>query len=61
MSSLENTVRVALSEEERRRLAGLQLVPGMPAEVFMQTGKRTTMSYLLKPIADQMQLAFVEQ
>jgi HlyD family secretion protein len=55
------TVRVALSEEERRRLAGLQLVPGMPAEVFMQTGKRTMMSYLLKPIADQMQRAFVEQ
>jgi HlyD family secretion protein len=55
------TVRVALSEEERRRLAGLQLVPGMPAEVFMQTGSRTMMSYLLKPIADQMQRAFVEQ
>ena len=55
------TVRVALSEEERRRLAGLQLVPGMPAEVFMQTGNRTMMSYLLKPITDQMRRAFVEQ
>ena len=55
------TVRVALSEDERRRLAGLQLVPGMPAEVFMQTGSRTMMSYLLKPITDQMQRAFVER
>jgi HlyD family secretion protein len=55
------TVRVALSDEERRRLAGLQLVPGMPAEVFMQTGSRTMMSYLLKPITDQMRRAFVEQ
>ena len=55
------TVRVALSEDERRRLAGLQLVPGMPAEVFMQTGSRTMMSYLLKPITDQMQRAFVEK
>jgi len=55
------TVRVALSDEERRRLAGLQLVPGMPAEVFMQTGSRTMMSYLLKPIGDQMRRAFVEQ
>ena len=55
------TVRVALSEDERRRLAGLQLVPGMPAEVFMQTGSRTMMSYLLKPISDQMQRAFVEK
>ncbi|HET7886320.1 MAG TPA: HlyD family type I secretion periplasmic adaptor subunit [Bradyrhizobium sp.] len=55
------TVRVSLSDSERRRLAGLQLVPGMPAEVFMQTGSRTMMSYLLKPITDQMRRAFVEQ
>jgi HlyD family secretion protein len=55
------TVRVVLADEERRRLGGLQLVPGMPAEVFMQTGSRTMMSYLLKPITDQMQRAFVEQ
>jgi len=54
------TVRVMLPEDERRRLSGLQLVSGMPAEVFMQTGSRTMMSYLLKPITDQMQRAFVE-
>src|SRR6185436_10043421 len=34
------TVRITLSDEERRRLAGLQLSSGMPAEVFMQTGSR---------------------
>jgi HlyD family secretion protein len=55
------TVRVLLPDEERRRLGALQLVPGMPAEVFMQTHSRTMLSYLLKPIADQMQRAFVEQ
>jgi len=55
------TVRVVLSDEERRRLAGQQLVPGMPAEIFMQTRSRTMMSYLFKPIADQMRRAFVEQ
>jgi HlyD family secretion protein len=55
------TVRVTLPEEERRRLAGQQLVSGMPAEVFMQTGSRTMMSYLLKPITDQLQRAFVER
>jgi HlyD family secretion protein len=54
------TVRVMLPDDERRRLAGLQLVPGMPAEVFMQTGSRTMASYLLKPITDQMQRAFIE-
>ncbi len=55
------TVRVMLPEEERRRLAGLQLVSGMPAEVFMQTGSRTMMSYLLKPVTDQFHRAFVER
>jgi HlyD family secretion protein len=55
------TVRVMLPEDERRRLAGLQLVSGMPAEVFMQTGSRTMISYLLKPIVDQLQRAFVER
>jgi HlyD family secretion protein len=55
------TVRVLLSDQERRRLVGQQLVPGMPAEVFMQTRSRTMMSYLFKPIADQMRRAFVEQ
>jgi membrane fusion protein, type I secretion system len=55
------TVRVVLPEDERRRLNGQQLVPGMPAEVFMQTGSRTMMSYLFEPITDQMRRAFVEQ
>jgi HlyD family secretion protein len=54
------TVRVTLPDDERRRLAGQQLVPGMPAEVFMQTGSRTMMSYMFKPIVDQMRRAFVE-
>lgn len=55
------TVRVTLPEEERRRLAGLHLVSGMPAEVFMQTGSRTMLSYLFKPISDQLQRAFIER
>jgi HlyD family secretion protein len=55
------TVRVVLPEEERRRLPGATLIPGMPAEVFMQTGSRSMMSYLFKPIADQMRRAFVER
>jgi HlyD family secretion protein len=54
------TVRIMLPEDERRRLHGQQLVAGMPAEVFMQTGNRTMMGYLLEPITDQMRRAFVE-
>ena len=55
------TVRMTLADDERRLLGGLQLVSGMPAEVFMQTGSRTMLSYLLKPITDQLNRAFVER
>ncbi|MEY3080302.1 MAG: hypothetical protein RJA94_3647, partial [Pseudomonadota bacterium] len=37
------------------------LVPGMPAEVFMRTQNRTVLSYLMKPIEDQMERAFRER
>jgi HlyD family secretion protein len=60
-NSSSYTVRVTLPEDERRRLNGQQLVPGMPAEVFVQTGSRSMMSYVFEPINDQMRRAFVEQ
>jgi HlyD family secretion protein len=50
-----------LSEDQQHRLGGGQLIPGMQAEVFVQTGKRTMMSYLMKPITDQLHRAFVEE
>jgi len=49
------------ADDLKLRLAGQQLVSGMPAEIFMRTGSRTMMSYLLKPITDQLQRAFVER
>ncbi|MGC2781016.1 MAG: HlyD family type I secretion periplasmic adaptor subunit [Bradyrhizobium sp.] len=55
------TVRITLSEEERQRLGGVNLMPGMQAEVYVQTGSRTMLSYLMKPITDQWRRAFVEQ
>lgn len=55
------TVRTTLPAEERRRLGDLQLVSGMPAEMFLQTGSRTMASYLLKPITDQLKRAFNER
>jgi HlyD family secretion protein len=55
------TVRVTLPGDERRRLGGLQLVSGMPAEVFLQTGSRTMMSYLLKPMTEQLSHMFNER
>jgi HlyD family secretion protein len=55
------TVRVTLPGDEVRRLGSLQLIAGMPAEVFLQTASRTMMSYLFKPITDQLQRTFNER
>jgi len=52
------TIRATLPSSERRRLDGLHLVSGMPVEAFLQTGSRTMMSYLLKPITDQLLRTF---
>jgi HlyD family secretion protein len=55
------TVRVAVPESEIARLGGLKLVPGMPVEAFIQTTPRTVMSYLVKPLRDQMLRTFREK
>ncbi|MEI8699742.1 HlyD family type I secretion periplasmic adaptor subunit [Mesorhizobium sp. ISC15] len=55
------TVHVVLPRTELTRLNGLTLAPGMPVEVFFSTGSRTMLSYLVKPLADQIQRAFREE
>lgn len=55
------TVKVTIPEDELKRLKGLALVPGMPAEAFMQTDKRSAINYLLKPATDQLSRAFREE
>jgi len=55
------TVRIEIPTDEIARLKGLTLVPGMPAEAFMQTDKRTVINYLLKPATDQLSRAFREE
>src|SRR5215475_2246132 len=54
-------VRIATSIEEIARLEGLKLLPGMPVEAFIQTGARTVLSYLIKPLHDQILKAFRER
>jgi HlyD family secretion protein len=60
-SSTYYTVRITLPDEERRRLHGLTLISGMPVEVFVRSGSRTMMSYLSKPITDQLHRMFNER
>ena len=45
---------VRIPQEELDRLGNRKLVPGMPAEVHMQTSDRTIASFLLKPLRDHM-------
>ncbi len=39
----------------------LKIRPGMPVEMFIKTGERSLMNYLLKPLFDHMQLALSEE
>jgi HlyD family secretion protein len=54
------TARITVERDEMARLHGLKLVPGMPVEAFIQTGQRTALSYLIKPLSDQITRAFRE-
>ena len=54
-------VRISMSAGEIDRLGGVKLTPGMPVEAFIQTGERTLMSYLMKPLRDQLMRSFREK
>jgi HlyD family secretion protein len=54
------TVRIAIDQGEIAKLGALKLVPGMPVESFIETEPRTVLSYLLRPIENQIRRAFRE-
>jgi HlyD family secretion protein len=55
------TIRVSMAPDELARLGDAKLIPGMPVEAFVQTGDRTMLSYLVKPLSDQLMRAFREK
>jgi HlyD family secretion protein len=55
------TIRVSLPPAEVARLGDVKLIPGMPVEAFVQTGDRTMLSYLIKPLNDQLMRSFRER
>ena len=55
------TARIRVAEDQRERLGGVRLVPGMPVEAFMQIGERSVLSYLTKPLTDQIAKAWRER
>ena len=50
-----------MAPSEVARLGEVKLIPGMPVEAFVQTGDRTMLSYLMKPLSDQLMRAFRER
>lgn len=56
------TVRVAIPPDQLARLgAEIHLVPGMPVEAHLQIGERTVLSYLTKPLVDQIAKSWRER
>lgn len=53
--------RLVIDEDELDKLGTQTLVPGMPVETFLTTGDRTVLSYLVKPITDQIAHALRER
>jgi HlyD family secretion protein len=53
--------RVSLPSAEIDRLGAFRLLPGMPAEIFIQTSARTPLQYLLKPLSEQISRTFRER
>lgn len=51
-------VRLRVSDAEVRKLGALKLKVGMPVEAYMQTRRRSLLSYLVKPLVDQFNRAF---
>lgn len=56
------TAQLALAKGEAEKLPkGHGLVPGMPAEVYIDTGGRSILSWLMKPLVDAMSRTMREQ
>jgi HlyD family secretion protein len=53
-------VRLTIPATELKRLGDKKLEPGMMAEAFIQTAARTPLSYLIKPLRDQIEHAWRE-
>lgn len=52
--------RITVNPESIVDLGDLVLVPGMPAEVFIASGSRTLMQYMLKPLSNAVARSFIE-
>ena len=54
-------VKAKVAPEGMKMISNLQVRPGMPVELFVKTGERTLLNYLLKPILDHIKMAMTEE
>jgi protease secretion system membrane fusion protein len=53
-------IQVEVTPEGEKKLGDNKIRAGMPADVFVKTGERTLLSYMIKPISDRLHSALRE-
>lgn len=54
-------LQAVVTPEGKKLLAHLDVRPGMPVELFVHTGERTMMNYLMKPLVDRAKTSLTEE
>ena len=52
--------QISVDKDELEKLSDSKLLPGMPADVFIKTGTRTPLAYLMQPLRDSFSKAWRE-
>ena len=52
--------RVSIPEDQLALVKDQEISPGMPAEVYIKTGARTLVEYIVRPLTDSFSRAFRE-
>jgi protease secretion system membrane fusion protein len=54
-------IKVKIAPEGTEIISNLQIRPGMPVDLFVKTGERTMMNYILKPLLDHFKTSMTEE
>ena len=54
-------LKAKVAPEGMQMVAHLQIRPGMPVNLFVKTGERTMLNYILKPILDHVKMSLTEE
>lgn len=54
-------LRAKVAPEGMKMVDNLHIRPGMPVDLFVKTGERTMLNYILKPIFDHLKMSLTEE